>query len=363
MSYPAYACSARKLLLVSLVLFFAVPAICATHWTQFGPDNVVVRLARADRSNPQIIYVASDRGAFVTRDGGIHWEAASNGLHSCVILTLAQAQNGTWVAGTDHGIFLLASGSDVWRPSNTVVNEQGTPRVIHVNGITRHVMAHHPTRTNLQARVNDIEVAPNRWLAATSAGLFSSSDQGKIWSGGPANGEKDFVAIRAEKELVVAATPSRLLVSVDGGTVWKQANVSCGHDPASEVVISPDLRIFVATPDGVFRSADGGSRWERLRGGLPSGAIGSIAFDGTSNRLLAVSSGSGAIYESVDKGQNWNQVANAGAEVQSVVTLNGRLFANTPAGILAGPPKLEDDSSEANRGRSNWFLRLVHHSQ
>jgi len=34
-------------------------------------------------------------------------------------------------------------------------------------------------RSVLDARVSDIEVTPKRWLAATSAGLLASSDQGK----------------------------------------------------------------------------------------------------------------------------------------------------------------------------------------
>jgi photosystem II stability/assembly factor-like uncharacterized protein len=356
--------SNRKLLIVFLIATLTVPGLGAGHWVAFGPASTLqVSAIRADRSDSQLLYLASDRGVFVSHDGGGHWDQASNGLHGYAVLTLEQAINGTWVAGTNRGIFLLPAGATAWRPSNTVVNEQGTPRIIHVKGVTRRVMTHHPTRTVLQARINDIEIAPNRWLAATSSGIFSSSDQGKIWSGGTVNGEKEFIAIKAEKELVVAATRSKLFVSVDGGTVWKQVSPSSPSNSIYEVVISADSRIFVATREGAFRSADAGTSWVHLTSGLPSREIGSITFNPKHNQFFAYSNGSGLVFESSDKGQNWVRLDDAGPGVQSISAINGRLFAVTANGLLAGPEKLQDDSAQAAHSHGNWFLRLVHHSE
>jgi photosystem II stability/assembly factor-like uncharacterized protein len=353
----------RKLLLALLILLFAAPALCARRWLPFGPDShLQVNVVRADRFDRQLLYLASDRGVFVSRDGGLHWDQTNNGLHGYAVLALVQAINGTWVAGTNHGIFLLQPGANAWRASDTVVNEQGTPRIIHVKGVTRRVMAHHSIRTVLQSRINDIEVAPNRWLAATSTGIFSSSDQGKIWSGGPVGGEKNFIAIKAEKELVTAATASRLLVSIDGGTVWKQAALPC---PAStsiyDVLISPDSRIFVATSEGALRSSDGGATWEHLKNGLPSREVGSMTFDSQSKRLVAYSNG--LVFESKDRGQNWRHVEDVGLGVSRISVLDGRLFATTGSGLLVSSEKAGDDSQEADRTRGNWFLRLVHKSE
>jgi photosystem II stability/assembly factor-like uncharacterized protein len=266
------------------------------------------------------------------------------------------------VAGTSRGIFLLTANGDTWRPSDTVVNEQGTPRIIHVKGVTRRVMAHHATRTVLQSRINDIEIAPNRWLAATSSGIFTSSDQGKIWSGGPVNSEKEFIAVKAEKELVVAVTRAKVFVSIDGGTVWKQAALSAApRTSIYDVVISPDSRIFVATGEGAFRSVDGGSRWEHIKNGLPVQEVAAMTFDSQSKRLVAYSDG--FVFDSNDKGQNWRHVDDIGLGVAKISAIDGRLFAITAKGLLAGPENSQDDSQEANRVRGNWFLRLVHKSE
>jgi photosystem II stability/assembly factor-like uncharacterized protein len=336
-------------------------AWCAGRWLTFGPEgDVQVSAIRADRSNPGIFYLASDHGIFVSHDRGLHWEQHSNGLRGYTVLALEQAVSGTWVAGTNHGIFLLPPNATTWRVSDSVVNEQGTPRIIHVKGVTRRVMAHHATRTVLQSRVNDIEIAPNRWLAATANGIFSSSDQGKIWSGGPVNGEKEFIAIRAEKELVAAATRSKLFVSIDGGTVWKQAAVSA-RATVYDVVISPDSRIFVATSQGAFRSADGGGSWERIKNGLPVQEVMSMTFDFQNKRLLAYSDG--FIFDSRDKGQTWRHVDDVGLGVVRINATDGRLFAITTKGLLVAPDPSQDDSQDTNRSRGNWFLRLVHKSE
>lgn len=361
-SYPAEPYGLSKLLIALFIAICAMSAQSAAHWLPFGPDSgLQVSAIRADRSDSQLLYLASNRGVFVSHDGGGRWDQVSNGLRGNAVLALAQAVNGTWVAGTNRGIFLLAPNANAWRLSDTVINEQGTPRVIQVKGVTRRVMAHHPTRTVLQARINDIEIAPNRWLAATSAGIFSSSDQGKLWSGGPVYGEKEFIAIKARKELVVTATRFKLLVSADGGTVWKQASLCSTPTNIYDMIITADSRIFVATRDGAFRSADGGKSWGHLKNGIPAREIRSITFDSTRSRLLAYSDDSGFVFESTDKGENWHRLDDAGLGIQSITAMNGRIFAASVSGMLTSPEK-DKDLEQTSRERGNWFLRLVHHS-
>ena len=66
--------------------------------------------------------------------------------------------------------------------------------------------------------MSDIEVTPKRWLAATSAGLFTSADQGKTWTGGPVLGKTDFVSVESEGDLIVAATRTNVLYSTNAGS-------------------------------------------------------------------------------------------------------------------------------------------------
>lgn len=288
---------------------------------------------RPDRSNPQVIYVGvvNDHeagGVFISRDGGMHWQQNSNGLHGYDVYALDQASNGTWLAGTSQGMFLLEKNSNSWRPSNAVVNERGTPRLINVNGRARRVMSHTAAHGVLRAQVNDLYIAPNRWLAATSAGLFSSSDQGKLWSGGPVLGKQDFISVKAEKEFVVAATRSNLLVSSDGGTVWREAPLRQSVSRINSVILLPRESVYIATREGAFLSSDGGASWEHLANGLPSKEIDSLTHDSTNNRLLATSGGS--VFESMDKGRSWRRSADTGYALRAITVVQGRLLAATP---------------------------------
>ena len=173
----------------------------------------------ADQNDPNAILVGvvNDRelgGVFSTRDGGQSWQQKSAGLGGRDVFALQQTSNGGLIAGTNKGMFLLDRNASQWRPINTIVTEKSAARVVKGKKGTK--AAKVPAvvvRSVLDARVSDIEVTPKRWLAATSAGLFSSSDQGKSWTGGPVMGKTDFVAVESEGELVVAATRTNVLYS------------------------------------------------------------------------------------------------------------------------------------------------------
>jgi photosystem II stability/assembly factor-like uncharacterized protein len=308
-----------------------------------GYTHRYIGAIRADHTNPQVIYIGvvndhESGGVFISRDGGIHWQQNSSGLHGYDVFALDQASNGDWLAGTTHGMFLLQKTSSVWRPSNSTVSERGTPRLINVNGRERRVMSHTAARGTLQGQVNDVKIAPNRWLAATSAGLFSSSDQGKLWSGGPVLGKQDFISVNVEKEFVVAATRSSLLVSADGGTVWRETSLRSLVSSIYAVTLVPNFQIYVAGKEGAFHSADSGASWEHLTNGIPQKEIGSITFDATNNRLLATSNGSGAVFESTDKGRSWRQYGDAGYRVRAIGVVQGRVLGATPYdGLIAEP--------------------------
>ncbi len=65
-----------------------------------------------DRDNPQRLYagVVNDKnygGAFVSADGGATWQQIAAGLDGRDVFALAQTKDGTVLAGTSSGIFVL----------------------------------------------------------------------------------------------------------------------------------------------------------------------------------------------------------------------------------------------------------------
>ena len=323
-----------------------------------GYSHRYISAIQADRKDPNLMYVGliNDQefgGVFLSRDGGSHWQQKSGGLGGRDVYSLKQASDGTLVAGTNRGIYLLSGNASEWRPSNTIVNETGTTRTTTVKGKSRKLVARSTVRGVLTARVSDLELTSHRWLAATSAGLFSSSDHGKIWTGGPVLGKQDFVAVEANDEMVVAATRSNVLVSTDGGTAWKQAPLTSFVTSIYAVTVTPESHIFIASREGVFHSADAGITWEHLVNGIPAKEIASITFDESTKRLLATSNASGVVFESNDNGRSWRRSADFGYTIRGVSVVRGRLFAATPYdGVIVQPDKESQSASAEGSGGS-----------
>src|ERR1700678_3849099 len=161
-----------------------------------GYTHRYVSAILADNTEPSTLYigVVNDRefgGVFSTHDAGQSWQQKSSGLNGKDVFTLKQADNGTLIAGTNHGLFEFAKGSTAWHPINNVVLEKTVSRTVTLkSGKKKVVSSTTSTHSVLEGKVNDTDLGSGRWFAATSAGLFSSKDEGKVWMGGPVAGEK-----------------------------------------------------------------------------------------------------------------------------------------------------------------------------
>ena len=125
-------------------------------------------------------------------------------------------------------------------------------------------------------------------------------------------GTKDFISVRANGPVLVAATRTTVLVSTDKGTSWKQAPLASFITSIRGVTITPDEQILVASREGAFRSGDNGASWEHAVNGLPSKDITSIAYDSTRKRLLATSDATGVVFMSADSGRTWTRGPDSG---------------------------------------------------
>jgi photosystem II stability/assembly factor-like uncharacterized protein len=319
-----------------------------------GYSHRYVSAILADTKEPNTLYIGlvNDRefgGVFFTRDGGQNWLQKSSGLDGRDVFTLKQSHNGTLVAGTNKGLFELVSGGSSWHPINNVVLEKSVSRTVTLkSGKKKTVTSIASTHTLLDGRVSDTDLGSSRWFAATSAGLFTSKDQGKVWVGGPVTGEKDFVSVQAQDGLVVAATRSAVLVSEDEGKIWQPARLASYAINIRSVTVAPDGQIFVATREGAFHSADSGKSWNHVVTGLPDKDITSVVYDGSHKRLLATSGQTGVVFESADGGNTWQRGPDSGFPLRRISVVHGRYVAATPFdGVVAQP---ENDSQSANAG-------------
>jgi photosystem II stability/assembly factor-like uncharacterized protein len=306
-----------------------------------GYTHRYVTAILADKSDPNTMYVGvvNDRelgGVFVSRDAGQHWIQNSKGLDGRDVFTLKQASNGELVAGTNRGMFILAQHATEWSPINDIVNRTGSRYV---------KTGQHEVHSILTARVSDIEITPTTWMAATSAGLFTSSNQGKSWNGGAVMGKEDFVSVRAQGKLVAVATRSDVLVSKDNGVTWQDSSLSTSISSIRGVSITSDGQIMFASREGAFRSPNGGAGWEHMQNGLPDKNISSISYDQNNQRLLATSTETGVVFESQDNGQSWTRGPDTGYPLRNISVVQGRMMASTPFDGIVMQPENEDHSA------------------
>ncbi len=331
----------------------------AASWTasNHGYTHRYVTAIVADQKDANTMYVSvvNDRefgGVFASHDGGQHWMQKSTGLGGKDVFSLKQASNGALVAGTNHGVYMMERNGD-WHPINTVVVEKTTVRTVKKGTKKTQVTSKTSTRSTLEARVNELEVSGEPWIAATTNGLYLSKDHGKTWTGGPVMGEKEFVAVQSEHGLIAAAARTKVYTSTDNGATFIEHGMQQFVTSIRGVTVTADAKIFVASREGAFQSSDRGVNWSHVLTGLPDKEITSVSVDAKGNRLLATSLQTGVIFQSTDGGRSWQRGPDAGYPLRRVSVVHGRLVAATPFDGVVLQPEEGPQSAAADGGASN----------
>jgi photosystem II stability/assembly factor-like uncharacterized protein len=326
-------------------------------WTasNHGYTHRYVTAIVADQKDPNTVYVGlvNDRefgGVFFSRDNGQHWQQKSAGLGGKDVFTLKQANSGALVAGTNHGSYLLERTGTEWHAINNVVVEKTATKTVKKGSKKVQVASKTSTRSVLDARVNDIEIAGDRWMQATTNGLYFSKDQGKSWMGGPVQGEKEFLSVRGHKDMVVAAARTKVYVSNDNGATFTEHSLNQYVTSIRGVTMTANGQIFVASREGAFASTDSGATWSHVVAGLPDKEITSITLDASANRLLATSLQTGVIFQSTDNGRSWQRGPDSGYPLRRVNVVHGRFIGATPFDGVILQPENDPQSAAAGSG-------------
>ncbi|HEX8814646.1 MAG TPA: transcriptional regulator [Terriglobales bacterium] len=309
-------------------------------------------------ANLDTIYVGvvNDReagGVFVSQDQGKHWTQKSVGLDGRDVFALKETPNGDLVAATNRGMFMLAKNASVWSPINTVVEDKASSRIITTkSGQKKSVPSTTQVKSVLTAHVSDIEIAPTRWLAATSSGIYMSADQGKTWKGGPVMGQSEFVGVRANDNMIAAATRETVLISNDNAATWHvSTGLASTVKSIRNLAMTPDGQLVIASREGAFRSQNGGV-WEHIVNGLPEHNISSVSYDAKRNQWFATSTETGVVFVSTD-GHSWERGPDAGYPLRGVSFVHGRFVGATSFDGVVLQPENDNQSAAATVGASN----------
>ena len=360
-------------------------------WKRMGPANLIINDVMVDPRNPKRILLATDRsgvlasdnggestvasnrgfshrqvsamvasrdgqtlyagvindkeygGVFRSTDGGVHWSQFNEGLEGEDIFTLALAEDGTLIAGTNRGIYLYEPNTGHWSAHNLILNEKFTPVMKQVRNKRIRAVRHEIENSELRGRVLQIAATPRRWYAATASGFYTSLDHGNSWHGGPVDGHAVFVGVSADGDRIAAATASGLLLSNDGGKSWTTAHLPEYVTRIYGTSLEPK-RIWITGREGAFFSSDYGETWHHVIVGMPAMQVVSVKYDAGHGRSLAVAS-NGEIFASAD-GITWKRAAEPGRALRTVALAGDRIYGITQfSGIIA---EQESESAEHN---------------
>jgi len=289
-----------------------------------------------DRDNPARVYagVVNDKrygGVFTSVDGGEHWDQLSRGLDERDVFALAESADGTVLAGTSHGIFVLDVGTEkkptkTWKPSNVLANM-----------LTRAATeTHYGMRVNVEKKVKDkvrvmegrvtaIDLSTDVWLVSTMGGLYTSVDKAATWQGGPVMGTGVYLSVAARGRTLAAARPDGVVVSQDAGLTWMPMSIPSMLTRIHRVAFSADGTLWLGAREGVYFTRDMGKTWLWIER-LPFRDVDDLYYDAERKQMLATSRSSDQIYMIDPKTLAW-QWAQTGYRIALIRTAGERLIA------------------------------------
>ena len=280
-----------------------------------------------DHKNPKTIFagVLNDKtygGVFVSQDNGNTWLQRSNGLDGRDVFSFGQSKDGKVLAGTSHGIAQWDGSS--WQPTGKVVNtiEKTTYTVVKGKKVPKVKIVTLPP-TKLDARVNKISATEDVWYAATSEGIYVTSDQGATWQGPLLKGPAPFIGVAASGTTAFAARRESLAVSEDSGKTWEAVPLPGNLTAVRVISTTPNGYLWLGGREGMFFSDNHGKAWKPMDN-LPFRDVNGMNYDAELKRLLVTSWRSTwvlAVSESDRTFKYWD----CGWMVHSVRSSGGRL--------------------------------------
>lgn len=309
-----------------------------------------------DHNAPSTIYagVLNDKiygGVFISQDGGDRWQQHSEGLEGRDVYTLAQADDGTVLAGTGHGIFRW-DGSSWQRDGQLVVWTEKQVKVRSRRAGGRSVEKQRaasvmpaverpptppepaapvpappatgwtpvykpagkgPGKVRARSRVTNVASSGHRSRTGSGArtqaraGAYQTVKHETVTAEGQIDSRVNELSVTGATWF--AATSTGLYRSGDQGKSWEgPVNALGATGPALETdfVDAEGTTVIAAGPSGLMLSDDSGQGWHEVS--KPGGLTRIRALVAAANRSLWVGGREGLFY-SEDEGGTWKPIA------------------------------------------------------
>ena len=294
-----------------------------------APYENEIRSLAIDPNNPHRIVAGSDVGIYSSDDNGLNWKKMDSPMDGKQIwsVTVHPGDPNTIFAGTKPpAIYRSRDGGENWEQLSVDIAEE--------------CFAGEPKVTSIVVDPRDHQTV---WMGVEIDGVFKSMDGGDTWTHMSPLGEdvlhQDIHSVGVSagpRTQIVAATPAGVFSSSDEGESWELHEFPRFNpeDPFSYcrgITVSPGdpNTMFVGNGDTIpgdtgtiQRTRDGGRTWEAAR--LPVEPNSNIYWVGmhpaNPDRIVA-NSINGEIYVSDDAGDSWEKIKREFGEIRAIAWL------------------------------------------
>lgn len=253
----------------------------------------------AESQHPATLYIGllNDKewgGVFTSDNGGLSWLQDSTGLGGRDVFGLAQAADGTIVAGTSHGIFrlkdsrwnqatdfrtavagkpaTLAGGRPV-RPAKGGVKPAAPRRAVERKGEV------------FDGGVFSLAADGNLLFGVSTRGLLSSATSGESWTFLEGVPPGDYRTVAVAKNVVLAATLTSLARSTDGGGTWSALPKPDSLTQIGAIAVDDEGDLWVGGREGLFVVRGGMQGWQNPPN-LPIRDVNGLFYDRASHQVV-----------------------------------------------------------------------------
>ena len=256
-------------------------------------------------TNPDIVYVAGNRGFRKSSDGGLHWSTVWKGRITDVVVDHDRPER-VYIGVYRQGIFRSTTAGEPPLGGFTLLSVDPKVRGLDVGYIKLAIGRTGAHRSQFIAAK----------LGRLGERLYTSTDGGSTWTSQPAMAATS--PSFAEWTSVIAVSPTaeqrlyrgqRLILerSDDGGGTWSPVNQSL-HPDHQDLVFDPanSDRLMLANDAGVYCSGQAGSAgsWQLVSGGLNIAQLYDLDISQQNSEIVACGAQeSGVFYR--DAAGNW----------------------------------------------------------